>query len=115
MGASGSRRRQAGARHDRREYAERRAGDGVARGERGHQALRVRHQLSRTPQVLAATTRQDDDSVEERAMQLQGKTFLVTGGGSGLGAACVRELAGAGANVVIADVNAETGEKLASE
>ncbi len=42
-------------------------------------------------------------------MQLAGRTFLVTGGGSGLGAACVREFAGAGANVVIADLNEETG------
>lgn len=48
-------------------------------------------------------------------MQLQGKTFLVTGGGSGLGAACVREFSDAGANVIIADVNAETGEKLTGE
>jgi len=38
-------------------------------------------------------------------MQISGKTFLVTGGSSGLGAACVREFAGAGANVVICDVN----------
>lgn len=48
-------------------------------------------------------------------MQLQGNTFLITGGGSGLGAACVREFTGVGANVIIADVNAETGERLASE
>jgi NAD(P)-dependent dehydrogenase (short-subunit alcohol dehydrogenase family) len=48
-------------------------------------------------------------------MQLQGNTFLITGGGSGLGAACVREFTGAGANAIIADVNAETGERLASE
>lgn len=38
-------------------------------------------------------------------MQLSGKTFLVTGGSSGLGAAVVREFAGAGANIVICDVN----------
>lgn len=38
-------------------------------------------------------------------MKLSGKTFLVTGGSSGLGAAVVREFAGAGANVVIVDVN----------
>ena len=48
-------------------------------------------------------------------MQLQDSTFLVTGGGSGLGAACVRTFAGAGANVVILDVNPETGERLADE
>lgn len=38
-------------------------------------------------------------------MQLSGKTFLVTGGSSGLGAAVVREFTGAGAYAVIADVN----------
>ncbi len=48
-------------------------------------------------------------------MQIQDHTFLVTGGSSGLGAACVRRLANAGANVVIADVNVETGEALAAE
>lgn len=48
-------------------------------------------------------------------MQLKNHTFLITGGGSGLGAACVREFVGAGANVIVADVNATTGEALASE
>jgi len=48
-------------------------------------------------------------------MQLQGNTFFVSGGSSGLGAACVRMLAGAGAHVVIADVNRQAGEALASE
>lgn len=38
-------------------------------------------------------------------MNLTGKTFLVTGGASGLGAAVVREFANAGANAVIVDVN----------
>ncbi|HEX9056458.1 MAG TPA: 3-hydroxyacyl-CoA dehydrogenase [Ktedonobacterales bacterium] len=48
-------------------------------------------------------------------MQLQGNTFLITGGGSGLGAACARTFAAAGANVVILDVNPQTGESMASE
>jgi NAD(P)-dependent dehydrogenase (short-subunit alcohol dehydrogenase family) len=48
-------------------------------------------------------------------MQIQGHTFFVSGGSSGLGAACVRMLAGAGGNVIIADVNRPAGEKLASE
>jgi len=38
-------------------------------------------------------------------MQIDGRTFLVAGGSSGLGAACVRRLAARGANVVIADVD----------
>ena len=48
-------------------------------------------------------------------MQLAGNTFLVSGGSSGLGAACVRMLAAAGANVVIADINRAAGEALAAE
>jgi NAD(P)-dependent dehydrogenase (short-subunit alcohol dehydrogenase family) len=48
-------------------------------------------------------------------MQPKQHTFLVTGGGSGLGAACVREFAAVGANIVLADINAETGDALATE
>ena len=48
-------------------------------------------------------------------MQIQGCTFLVSGGSSGLGAACVRRLAALQANVVIADINQEVGQALADE
>ncbi len=48
-------------------------------------------------------------------MKISGSTFLVTGGSSGLGAACVRRLAAAGANLLIADLNSEAGEALADE
>ncbi len=48
-------------------------------------------------------------------MLIRGKTFVVTGGGSGLGAAVARMLAGEGAHVVIADVNAEAGAAVAHE
>lgn len=41
-------------------------------------------------------------------MEIQGKTFLVTGGGSGLGAATTSTLASAGANVLISDLKGET-------
>jgi len=48
-------------------------------------------------------------------MQIEGSAFLITGGGSGLGAACARLFAAEGGNVVIADVNAEAGERFANE
>ncbi|HEX7737653.1 MAG TPA: 3-hydroxyacyl-CoA dehydrogenase [Ktedonobacteraceae bacterium] len=48
-------------------------------------------------------------------MELKNKGVLVTGGASGLGAACVRLLAEHGAKVVIADLNSEGGESLAEE
>ncbi len=48
-------------------------------------------------------------------MELKDKGVLVTGGASGLGAACVRLLTENGAKVVIADLNSEGGEKLATE
>jgi NAD(P)-dependent dehydrogenase (short-subunit alcohol dehydrogenase family) len=48
-------------------------------------------------------------------MDINNKTALVSGGSSGLGAACVRHFARAGANVIIADLNQEAGEKLAAE
>ncbi len=48
-------------------------------------------------------------------MNIEGKVFIVTGGASGLGAGTVRMLAAHGAKVVIADVQAEAGEKLAKE
>ena len=48
-------------------------------------------------------------------MQVRNHTFLVTGGSSGLGAACVRRLVSDGAQVIIADVNVTDGEALAAE
>jgi NAD(P)-dependent dehydrogenase (short-subunit alcohol dehydrogenase family) len=48
-------------------------------------------------------------------MTIRDHVFLVTGGASGLGAAVARLLAGEGASVVIADLNASAGEGLARE
>ena len=48
-------------------------------------------------------------------MKISGSTFFVTGGGSGLGAACARRFAAAGGNVLIADVQEAAGTALARE
>jgi 2-keto-3-deoxy-L-fuconate dehydrogenase len=46
---------------------------------------------------------------------LENKTALITGGASGIGAATARELARAGAQVIIADLNLSAAQALASE
>ena len=46
-------------------------------------------------------------------MQLADRTFLVTGGVSGLGAGCARTFVAAGANVILADLNERSGAELA--
>lgn len=46
---------------------------------------------------------------------LNGRSALVTGGASGIGAACARELASRGAHVTIADVDEVAAKELASE
>jgi NAD(P)-dependent dehydrogenase (short-subunit alcohol dehydrogenase family) len=47
--------------------------------------------------------------------RLQGKVSIVTGGATGIGAACARRLGAEGAVVVIADVNEEAAAKVAEE
>jgi NAD(P)-dependent dehydrogenase (short-subunit alcohol dehydrogenase family) len=48
-------------------------------------------------------------------MQIKNSVFLITGGASGLGAATARMAAESGGKVVLADLNADMGEKLAKE
>src|SRR5215469_15265166 len=48
-------------------------------------------------------------------MKPEQKTILITGGASGLGAACAQALSQEGANVVIADLNSDAGEALAQQ
>jgi NAD(P)-dependent dehydrogenase (short-subunit alcohol dehydrogenase family) len=48
-------------------------------------------------------------------MRLEGTVAIVTGGGSGLGAATARRLAAGGAHVAVLDLNASAAEKVAIE
>lgn len=48
-------------------------------------------------------------------MDVSNGSAIITGGGSGLGEACARRLAAAGARCVILDMNEETGTKVANE
>src|SRR6476469_9985892 len=48
-------------------------------------------------------------------MDINGASAIVTGGASGIGAAVARQLAAAGAKVVVADLQADKGEALAQE
>lgn len=48
-------------------------------------------------------------------MRLQGKTAIVTGAGSGFGAGIAKRFAEEGARVIVADINAQAGERVARE
>ncbi|NLS02173.1 3-oxoacyl-ACP reductase FabG [Rhizobium sp. P32RR-XVIII] len=48
-------------------------------------------------------------------LDFEGKVALVTGGGSGIGAAISRQLAGQGAEVIVADVDSEAARTVAAE
>jgi meso-butanediol dehydrogenase/(S,S)-butanediol dehydrogenase/diacetyl reductase len=58
------------------------------------------------------STTQEGDVANGR---LHGRTVLITGGASGIGAACARRLHAEGARVLIADLDGAAAEKLAAE
>ena len=47
-------------------------------------------------------------------MDISGKNFIITGGGSGLGAATARLFVESGAKVVLCDINKDAGEEMAA-
>ncbi len=55
------------------------------------------------------------EGVSSEPMDISGASAIVTGGASGIGEACVRQLAARGAKVVIADLQDEKGQALAAE
>jgi NAD(P)-dependent dehydrogenase (short-subunit alcohol dehydrogenase family) len=55
------------------------------------------------------------ETISSDAFRLDGKTALVTGGASGIGAATCCELTRAGAHVLIADLNLAAAQSLATE
>ncbi|MGC4958554.1 3-hydroxybutyrate dehydrogenase [Actinomadura citrea] len=59
-----------------------------------------------TPRATAGTS---------GTLDLSGRRALVTGGASGIGRACARRLAAAGAEVVVADIDGDAAERTAAE
>src|SRR5260221_588836 len=52
---------------------------------------------------------------DERKLKIRDSVIVVTGGASGLGLGTARRMVAEGAKVLIADINAEAGEKIAGE
>jgi 3-hydroxybutyrate dehydrogenase len=60
-------------------------------------------------------TFQERMSIMDESSELQGRSALITGGASGIGAAIARRLAGAGATVQIADLDLAGAQAVAAE
>ena len=60
-------------------------------------------------------SRKNKRSAKRHAFDLAGKVALITGGASGIGRDCARVLAGAGARVVVADVDEARSASLMAE
>src|SRR5579864_6005305 len=71
--------------------------------------------LEATCAMGLACMQEQRSSGERLSMQLKGAAVLITGGGSGLGAATARSMAAKGAKVAVLDQSKENAEKVASE
>src|SRR4029453_11779321 len=66
--------------------------------------------------ISIETRARSHESAKRRGiLNVQGQTAIVTGGGSGLGAATARALAEKGAKVALCDINLEAAKKVAGE
>ncbi|GAA3926133.1 3-hydroxybutyrate dehydrogenase [Actinomadura viridis] len=63
---------------------------------------------------MTSVTPGPDVRVPAAGLDLSGRTALVTGGAGGIGLACARRLASAGAHVVVADIRAEAAAEAAA-
>mgnify|MGYP001580388301 FL=1 len=67
--------------------------------------------------MMTQTGVDPEPAVEQRRVRLAGRRAVITGGASGIGAACARLFAAEGASVVLADLEGarEQGEELAEQ
>ena len=109
-----------GREHRARRLPHRRRGRGQRRrGRAGRSTTPTSPRSTRSSPATASTPCPDywieDDEWTEHGPELAGKVAIVTGGASGIGRAIVELFVAEGAQVVIADVDAERGEALAAE
>jgi NAD(P)-dependent dehydrogenase (short-subunit alcohol dehydrogenase family) len=76
---------------------------------------RPRERQSNATIIRFAIRKTKKNAQGDFAMQLKNVSVLITGGGSGLGAATARAMAAKGANVAVLDQSKESAEKVAAE
>jgi NAD(P)-dependent dehydrogenase (short-subunit alcohol dehydrogenase family) len=76
---------------------------------------RPRERQSNATIIRFAIRKTKKNASGDFAMQLKNVSVLITGGGSGLGAATARAMAARGANVAVLDQSKENAEKVAAE
>lgn len=75
--------------------------------------LKCRDGIIQTKYILILS--KEETNMDASWLNLEGKTFIVTGGASGIGLTVTRELLADGANVVVCDMNPNPPEELTEE